>query len=299
MILFFLTFLDGCGDKNRVSDSALTETVINSTEVSAVSEAVNEASETKETTEASAASAVENTAEVPEDFGFPGQVVVYFANWNLDSKEAEFGGEVASIPWESVTYINHAFWRVEPAETPEVTSFDRRKTGLGARTEFSIAPTAEAADMLDEGESRVISGVKRNHFAEYEYFDKLYPDVNIMISVGGWSDSGFFSEMAYTEEGRVSFTKSCIELIKKYPWIDGIDIDWEYPAGSNDGERLPESDADEGCPIFGTPAEDRENFALLMKCLRETMDEEFGAGTKKLTACASASTGWTLPNQDW
>ncbi|MBP5152870.1 MAG: hypothetical protein ILP13_08165, partial [Lachnospiraceae bacterium] len=115
----------------------MTETVTDSTTGSAVSETVNEASETEETTEASAASVIENTAEVPEDFGYPGQVVVYFANWNLDSKDPEYGGEVASIPWESVTYINHAFWRVAPAETPEVTSFERRKTDLGARTEFS------------------------------------------------------------------------------------------------------------------------------------------------------------------
>ncbi len=237
--------------------------------------------------------------ETASDDGHPGEVIVYFANWNLNSKEAGFGGEVASIPWESVTYINHAFWEVLPIEEPEVSSFERRTTDMGARTEFVLAPTSEEFDMLDEGESDIIKGIKRNHFAEYEYFSNLYPDVNIMISVGGWSDSGFFSEMAYTENGRNSFTQSCIELIKKYPWIDGIDIDWEYPAGSNDGERLPESESDEGCPIFGTPAEDRENFALLMKCLREGMDAEFGAGTKKLTACASASTGWTLPNQDW
>ena len=240
------------------------------------------------------------TEPEPEtDDGHPGEVIVYFANWNLDSKEAEFGGEVAGIPWESVTYINHAFWEVLPVEEPEVSSFDRRATDLGARTEFIVAPTSEEYDMLDEGESAMIPGLKRNHFSEYEYFSTLYPDVNVMISVGGWSDSGFFSEMAYTESGRDSFTRSCIELIKKYPWIDGIDIDWEYPAGSNDGERYPEDESDEGCPIFGTPAEDRENFALLMKCLREGMDAEFGKGAKKLTACASASTGWTLPNQDW
>ncbi len=244
-----------------------------------------------------ASDAAEPEPEV--DNGHPGEVIVYFANWNLDSKEAEFGGEVAGIPWESVTYINHAFWEVMPVEEPEVSSFDRRTTDLGARTEFIVAPTSEEYDMLDEGESAMVPGLKRNHFAEYEYFSTLYPDVNVMISVGGWSDSGFFSEMAYTEEGRNSFTQSCIELIKKYPWIDGIDIDWEYPAGSNDGERYPEDESDEGCPIFGTPAEDRENFAHLMKCLREGMDAEFGAGAKKLTACASASTGWTLPNQDW
>ena len=37
----------------------------------------------------------------------------------------------------------------------------------------------------------------------------------------------------------------------------------------------------------------------MLKCLRDAFTENFGEGAKKITACASASTGWTLPNQDW
>ena len=29
------------------------------------------------------------------------------------------------------------------------------------------------------------------------------------------------------------------------------------------------------------------------------MDDAYGPGVKRLTACASASTGWTLPMQNW
>lgn len=305
VVFFFLTFLAGCG-KTGVSENpdngaaSVSLTVTSSGENGSVSSSDEGASGVSTGNSDVTAASTSGDASAPEeDLGTKGEVIVYFANWNLDSKDAEYGGEVASIPWESVTYINHAFWEVLPTEKPGTSSFERRSEGLPARTEFVIAPTSEACDILDEAESAIVPGIKRNHFSEYEYFSTLYPEVNVMISVGGWSDSGFFSEMAYTEEGRNSFTKSCIDLIKQYPWIDGIDIDWEYPAGSNDGERLPENESDEGCPIFGTPAEDRANFALLMKSLREGMDTEFGVGTKKLTACASASTGWTLPNQDW
>ncbi|MBO7402456.1 MAG: hypothetical protein J6U10_05645, partial [Lachnospiraceae bacterium] len=110
---------------------------------------------------------------------------------------------------------------------------------------------------------------------------------------------GFFSEMAYTEEGRAGFVSSCVELIKNNDWIAGIDIDWEYPGGSNDGERKPESSSDQGCPIFGTPREDSDNFTSLLKDLKEALNREFGEGKKLVTACASSSTGWTLPHQDW
>ena len=69
----------------------------------------------------------------------------------------------------------------------------------------------------------------KNHFAQYAVYAKKYPNVNIMVSIGGWARCGYFSEMAYTAEGRKTFVESCVELIHKYPWIGGIDIDWEYP----------------------------------------------------------------------
>src|SRR5699024_10779371 len=91
-------------------------------------------------------------------------------------------------------------------------------------------------------------------------------------------------------------------LIRKYPWISGIDIDWEYPGCSTAGERLPDPDADdgdEGCPIWGTAAEDSANFVLLLSELKAALAESFGEGIKKVTACAGGSTTSILPMQDW
>lgn len=239
------------------------------------------------------------TNDTSEETPTEKQVVVYFANWNLGSKPGAEGGEVASIPWEDVTYINHAFWAVAPADGSTATSVEQRTSGEGARTQFTIVSTAPDKDYEDTAKSEINPDMERNHFAEYAAYSEKYPDVNILISIGGWSASGYFSEMAYTPEGRQSFIQSCLDLMDRYPWIDGIDIDWEYPGGSKDGERKPESASDQGCPIFGSAAEDSTNFAALLSELRAAMDEHYGEGTKKLTACASASTGWTLPMQDW
>ncbi|MBP5198036.1 MAG: hypothetical protein J6033_03180 [Lachnospiraceae bacterium] len=256
---------------------------------------------TDEVSEEETVSEEEAPAEEPVDDGRTEdkQVIVYFPNWNLDAKPGDAGGEVASIDWEHVTFINHAFWGVFPNDGTTETTFERRASGEGPRTEFTIKSTSDKADIEDSADSTVVEGLARNHFAEYEYFSEIYPDVNVLISIGGWTCSGYFSEMAYTEEGRKSFVSACIDLMKKYAWIDGIDIDWEYPGGSRDGERNPESDVDQGCPIWGTPNQDSENFALLLDELRNAMDENFGEGTKYITACASASTGWTLPMQNW
>lgn len=230
------------------------------------------------------------------------EIVLYFANWNLNRKPANHGGEVASLPWENVTFVNHAFWGVTPVTDKGMTSFERRDKKLPPRKDFSICSMYPEYDLEDKGESAIISGLARNHFAQYEYFSKKYPNVKIMLSIGGWSRCGYFSEMAYTAEGRSSFVDACIEFLKKYPFMGGIDIDWEYPGCSLSGERAADTsadDGDEGCPIWGTAKEDSVNLSLLLKELREKLDENFGKGSKALTACAGASVANTLPCQDW
>lgn len=84
------------------------------------------------------------------------------------------------------------------------------------------------------------------------------PDIKFIISLGGWSNGGF-SEAASTKETRAFFNKSAIELMKKHK-LDGLDIDWEFPCSSVSG--------------IGSSPEDKENFTLLLKDLREALNEE-------------------------
>jgi chitinase len=118
----------------------------------------------------------------------------------------------------------------------------------------------------------------------------MYPKLKVLISIGGWSWSGRFSDAA-KPENRVEFVKSCIDLFikgnlpmwakidKDTPDIgrdnnraegvfDGIDIDWEYPA----------SPAFEGDPKRELPPnvyrpEDTQNFTALLAEFRTQLDE--------------------------
>lgn len=189
------------------------------------------------------------------------EVVIYFANWNVYSGD---NGEVKDLPWDRVSYINHAFWKIKPENG-----------------NYGIVSTDEWADTDPYN--------PQAHFPQYEEYCKKYPDVNVLISVGGWTCCGYFSEMALTAESRKTFIDSCIETMKEYPWVAGIDIDWEYPGVARSGGK-----GDEGCPVVG---DDFTNYTLLLKEMREAFDAEFGAGVKKLTVCSSVGVS-TIAKQD-
>lgn len=85
------------------------------------------------------------------------------------------------------------------------------------------------------------------------------PGLQILVSVGGWTWSGDFSDAALTKESREIFAKSARSFLVKHK-LDGVDIDWEYP----------------NLPGYGNKhrPEDIRNFTLLMKELRKELDEQ-------------------------
>lgn len=86
---------------------------------------------------------------------------------------------------------------------------------------------------------------------------KNHPHLKVMIACGGWGADGF-SDAAHSEESRDAFISSTIDFVEKYQ-LDGVDIDWEYPGIAAAGTKARE--------------EDKENFTLLMKGLREELDK--------------------------
>ena len=97
------------------------------------------------------------------------------------------------------------------------------------------------------------------------------PELKVIISVGGWEADGF-SDAALTGASREKFAESALTLIRQHH-ADGIDLDWEYPGQGVAGIRYR--------------AEDKENFTLLLKTLRERLDaasdEEKRAGGDRYT----------------
>ena len=87
------------------------------------------------------------------------RVTAYFANWYAYDGKGAGDGEVAGIPWDKVTAVNHSFWKVAPAAGEDVSSFERRASGKGPRSEFRLVPCDAHADLNNEEPSELLEGV--------------------------------------------------------------------------------------------------------------------------------------------
>ncbi|AZK48256.1 glycosyl hydrolase family 18 protein [Paenibacillus lentus] len=84
------------------------------------------------------------------------------------------------------------------------------------------------------------------------------PGLKTIISVGGWSWSNRFSDVAASAETRETFANSAVDFLRKYQF-DGVDLDWEYPvSGGLAGNSV-------------RPA-DKQNYTLLLQKVREKLD---------------------------
>ncbi|XP_052068561.1 chitotriosidase-1-like [Mytilus californianus] len=108
-------------------------------------------------------------------------------------------------------------------------------------------------------EGNMVQKVEYNDYELYSQLNDLKrqnPSLKTLLALGGWTaGSVVYSQMASTQDSRAEFISSAIQYLRKYNF-DGLDIDWEYP--SNRG---------------GKP-EDKVNFGLLVKELKEAFDAE-------------------------
>jgi len=175
------------------------------------------------------------------------RIVAYYTSWSVYDR-AYF---VTDIPADQITHINYAFANI--SDEGECVQGD-----AWADTGLSYPNDETDAELL-------------GNFRQLNLLKEKYPHLKTLISVGGWTWSGKFSDVALTAEARTKFVASCVAFMQQYGF-DGIDLDWEYPVG--------------GGLTAGRP-EDKENFTLLLAELRAQLDAA-GEGYL-LTIAASAS----------
>lgn len=149
------------------------------------------------------------------------KIVCYYTNWSqYRVKIGKFVPE--DIPADLCTHVIFAFGWLKKGKLSSYESNDETKDGV--------------AGLYD----RIMTLKKAN------------PKLKILLAIGGWSfGTQKFKDMSATRYSRQTFIYSAIPFLRKRNF-DGLDMDWEYPKGS----------------------EDKKNFVLLLKELREAFEAE-------------------------
>jgi GH18 family chitinase len=149
-----------------------------------------------------------------------------------------------------------------------------------------IDPASIAADKLTHvnyafaniKDGRVVEGFAHDalNYKVLTGLRKVNPKLQVLVSVGGWTWSGGFSDAALTAESRARFVASAVDFVQRHD-LDGFDVDWEYPGLPGNGN-------------VNRP-EDKQSFTSLMSELRAALDKAGAAAGRHywLTFAAGAN----------
>ncbi|MFC5290333.1 glycosyl hydrolase family 18 protein [Actinokineospora guangxiensis] len=147
----------------------------------------------------------------------PGQKVIgYFAQWGVYGRNYHVKNIHTSGSASKLTHVMYAFGNVTNGRCVIGDSY----------ADYEKAYTA--GDSVD-GVADTWDQPLRGSFNQFRKLKKMYPNIKIIWSFGGWTWSGGFGQAA---QNPAAFADSCYNLVEDPRWadvFDGIDIDWEYP----------------------------------------------------------------------
>ncbi|MDP5202338.1 T9SS-translocated chitinase ChiA [Flavobacterium sp. DG2-3] len=179
------------------------------------------------------------------------KVVGYYAQWSIYARDFN----VPKIDGSKITHLNYSFYGTtyDPAH-PE-------NTKLKCLDTYADFEHMEGGIPWD-------APVKGN-FYDLMKLKQKYPHLKVLISVGGWTKGQDLSPIAASPVARAALAADMANFITTYPFIDGFDIDWEYPlSGGTDGTEILN-----GAPVPPQKysPDDNKNLVLLLKAMRQAM----------------------------
>lgn len=222
----------------------------------------------------------------------PYQKIAYFDQWSIYGNAYYPSNVDTSGAASQLTTIIYAFENIDPAN---LTCFETIKAsdasnesdpnaGDGAGDAFADYQKSYSSNSVD-GTSDSWSQPIKGNFNQLRELKVKHPNLKILVSLGGWTYSKYFSDVAATAAARQKFVGSCINMFLKgnLPTgisgdasggpaagtgiFDGFDIDWEYPGvlghvGNHFGPQ------------------DKANYTLLLQEFRTELDS-YGASIGK------------------
>jgi GH18 family chitinase/lysophospholipase L1-like esterase len=183
----------------------------------------------------------------------PAQRVAYFDEWSIYAN----GFYPKALDTEGIagklTALNYAFENIDPVnltclaanhaagtDSTDPTAYDGASDAWG---DYEMGYTS--ANSVD-GSTDTWGQPLEGNFNQLKELKVKYPNLKILMSLGGWTYSKFFSDVAATQASRQKFVSSCIDMYinGNLPVLsgspaggqgvaagifDGFDIDWESP----------------------------------------------------------------------
>jgi len=199
------------------------------------------------------ASAADGIEQKPARPGRQFQVVGYFTEGGAKSGNFTLKNVASSGAAGRLTQLDYAFGRVADNHCQI------------ADRETALNHAYSAADSVDGSADPAEPNQLRGTFHQLQELKRRFPKLKVLISFGGWNQSGGFSSAAQPEHVR-DFVRSCIDTfirghfapgIEAPGIFDGIDIDWEYPVVGGGGPGQPE---------------DSKHFTAMLAEFRHQMD---------------------------
>jgi chitinase len=193
--------------------------------------------------------------------------VGYFIQWGIYGRAFYVKNLDTSGAAARLTHINYAFANVAP-EGADVTC---QSGDVWADYQRPV-PAGESVDGVADQWGEALNG----NFGQLLKLKTKHPDLKVMLSLGGWTWSKYFSDAALTPQSRAAFVSSCVDRFIKgnLPSLgtgdaggpgsaagvfDGIDVDWEWPGSEGNAGNI-------------IRPEDRANFTLLLREFRAQLD---------------------------
>jgi chitinase len=142
-------------------------------------------------------------------------IMAYFTEWSIYNRKYD----INKIDGNKITHLLYAFM------------FPHPNKGDLTRAKLKFPPSPYNEKEQKEGALRTHDRVAFiNNMEKLRQWKKKYPHVKILMSIGGWTLSFNLSKVFAKSLLRKNFIDSVGDLYDTYDFIDGIDIDWEYPS---------------------------------------------------------------------
>jgi len=183
--------------------------------------------------------------------------IIYFDQWSIyqnayylkDLDRYADDIDVINYDFENIDPTNHTCFETTKATTPDPGGESDPNAGDGAGDQFAdYQKTFDASSSVD-GQADAYGQPIAGNFNQLKKLKARHPNLKVVLSLGGWTYSKYFSDAAATDASRQKFVSSCIDMFIKgnipaaggyggpgtaAGIFDGFDIDWEYP-GSDAG----------------------------------------------------------------